>query len=60
MTFRGRSETLPMDQRGVCQELFGSCSSADLKREKRSVLAEPGGSWWSSVSINPKDAFITA
>lgn len=59
MTFRGRSETPPTYQRGACQELFGNCSSVNVRGEGRSVQAEPGERWWSSVTINPKDAFIT-
>lgn len=59
MTFRGRSETLPTCQRGACQELFGNCSSAELRGQRRSALAEPGERWWSSVTMNPEDAFIT-
>lgn len=57
MTFRGKSETLPTYQRGAGQELFGNRSSAGLRRERRSVLAEPREKRWSSVT-SPKAAFV--
>lgn len=59
MTFRGKSEALPTYQRGACQELFGNRSSAGLRGERRSVLAEPRERRWSSVTTRPTAALVT-